>query len=91
MSLIASTAFTSIRAGYSATGEIISNDPTSDSGSDTCNQHITWTLAAAFLLVATSAFAQGAGKAAAEIDFAGKAEEKAEATALAVFDNLADS
>jgi hypothetical protein len=58
MSLIASGAFTSVRAGCCATGEIISNDPTPDSVLGACNHLITWTFAAVFLLVATSAFAQ---------------------------------
>ena len=58
MSLIPSAAFSRIRAGYRATGEITSNDPTPDSSRGACNQLITWTFAAAFFLVATSALAQ---------------------------------
>jgi hypothetical protein len=58
MSLIPSAAFTRLRAGYGAAGKITPNDPTTESGLGACNHLITWTFAAAFLLVATSAFAQ---------------------------------
>jgi hypothetical protein len=62
MSLIPSAAFTRLPAGYGAAGEITPNDPTPDSGLGACNHVITWTFAAVFLLVATSAFAQEQGK-----------------------------
>jgi hypothetical protein len=58
MSLIPSAAFTRLRAGCGAAGEITPNDPTTESGLGVCNHLITWTFAAVFLLVATSAFAQ---------------------------------
>jgi hypothetical protein len=58
MSLIPSAAFTRLRAGYSAAGAITANDPTTDTGLGGCNHLVTWTFAAVFLLVATSAFAQ---------------------------------
>jgi hypothetical protein len=57
MSLMPSTAFTRLHEGYGTAAEITSNDPT-DSGLGSCNHLITYTFAAAFLLVATSAFAQ---------------------------------
>jgi hypothetical protein len=58
MSLIPSAAFTSLRAGYTAAGAITANDPTTDTDVGGCNRLITWTFAAVFLLVATSAFAE---------------------------------
>lgn len=58
MSLIPSAAFTRLPAGYGGAGEITPNDPTPDLGLGACNHLITWTFAAVFLLVATSAFAQ---------------------------------
>jgi len=58
MSLIPSAAFTRLRAGHSAADEITPNDPTPDSCLGTCNHLVTWTFAAVFFLVATSAFAQ---------------------------------
>jgi hypothetical protein len=58
MSLIPSAPFTRLRAGSGGAGEIIPNDPTTDSRLDACNHLITCTFAAVFLLVATSAFAQ---------------------------------
>ena len=62
MSLIPSTAFIHLRAGYGAAGEITPSDPATDSGLGTCNHLITWTFGAVFLLVATSAFAQEQAK-----------------------------
>lgn len=56
MSLILSAPFT--RAGCVAAGEITWNGPTTDPGPGACNHLITWTFAAALLLVAASAFAQ---------------------------------
>jgi hypothetical protein len=58
MSLIPSAPFTRLRAGCGGAGEIIPNDPTPNSGFGGCNHLITWTFAAVFVLVATSAFAQ---------------------------------
>ena len=58
MWLISLAAFTRLRAGYSAAGAITANDPTTDTGLGGCNHLITWTSAAVFLLVATSAFAE---------------------------------
>ena len=58
MPLIPSAAFTRVSAGYGATGEFTSNNPTTDSGLGACNHLVTWRFAAVFLLVATSAFAQ---------------------------------
>ena len=58
MSLIPSAAFTRLRAGYGAAGEITSNDPTPDSGLGARNHLVAWTFAAVFLFVATSAVAQ---------------------------------
>jgi hypothetical protein len=58
MSLIPSAAFTRLRAGYSAAGAITANDPTTDTGLGGCNHLVTWTFAAVFLLVATSAVAE---------------------------------
>ena len=62
MSLISSAAFTRLREGYSAAGEITPNDPTPDLGLGACNHLITWTFAALFLIVAASAFAQEQAK-----------------------------
>jgi hypothetical protein len=58
MSLTPSAAFTRLSAGYGAWGEITSNDPTTEPGLGAYKHLITWTFAAGFLLVATSAFAQ---------------------------------
>jgi hypothetical protein len=58
ISLIPSTAFTRLRAGYGGAGEITPNDPTTCSGLGACNHLITCTFAAVFLLVATSGLAQ---------------------------------
>ena len=55
MSLIPSAAFTRLRAGYGAGGEITSNDPTIESGLGQGNHLITWTFGAVLLLVATPA------------------------------------
>ena len=62
MSLITSAAFTRLRAGYGAACEITPNDSTPDSGLGACVHLITWTFAAVFLLIATSAFAQEQAK-----------------------------
>ena len=62
MSLIPSAAFTRLRAGYGAAGEITSNDPTPDSSLGQCNHLFTWTFGAVFLLVATPAFAHEQAK-----------------------------
>jgi hypothetical protein len=62
MSLILSAPFTRLRAGYGPAGEITPSDPTTDSGLGACNHLITWTFGAAFLFVATSAFAQEQAK-----------------------------
>jgi hypothetical protein len=58
ISLIPSTAFTHLRAGYGGAGEIAPNDRTTNSGLGACNHLITCTFAAVFLLVATSDLAQ---------------------------------
>ncbi len=58
MWLIPLAAFTRLGAGYSAAGAITANDPTTDTGLGGCNHLVTWTSAAVFLLVATSAFAE---------------------------------
>ena len=58
ISLIPSTAFTRLRAGYGGAGQIAPNDPTTNSGLGACNHLITCTFAAVFLLVATSDLAQ---------------------------------
>jgi hypothetical protein len=62
MSLIPSAAFTRLRAGCGAAGEITSNDPTTYSGVGARDHLITWTFGAAFLLVAASGFAQEQAK-----------------------------
>jgi len=62
MSLIPSTAFIHLRAGFGAGGEITPSNPATDSGLGTCNHLIIWTFGAVFLLVATSAFAQEQAK-----------------------------
>jgi hypothetical protein len=58
MSLMLSGPCTRLRAGYGAAGEITSTDPTTGSSLGACNYLVSWTFAAVFLLVATSAFSQ---------------------------------
>ena len=62
MSLISSAAFTRLRAGYGAGGEITPSDPTTESGLGQCNHLITWTFGAVLLLVATPACSQEQAK-----------------------------
>jgi hypothetical protein len=64
MSLTPSAAFTRLSTGHGTAGEITPNDPRPDSCLGICNHFLTWTFAAVFLLVATSAFAQPQAKSA---------------------------